>query len=178
MANPELSERSSAPELTPQVEPRVQKHIVIVTWAIRGREPHLFYWRDHNSYNDDPYLTGDINSESEINEVARAEVADSLVFEGVNEKTAKAAIKGVEKSGVIVFPFLEDGEERLEWKKRRVPMVFVEIMPLLLQELSKGDSHSLHPAWVLRPNSKWNNSIERRIEKAFKQFAAHKQSTT
>lgn len=178
MVSPELSRPSSAPEQTPRVEPRVQKHIVIATWAMSRGEPHLFYWRDHNSYDNDPYIIGDIGSETEIDEVARAEVVDSLVFEEIEEKKARGAIKGVDRSGVIVFDFIEDGEKGIEWKTRRAPMVFVEVMPSVLKELTKREAHLLFPAWVLKPNSKWNNSTDRRIEKAFKQFAVQKRPTS
>ncbi|OGH21463.1 MAG: hypothetical protein A2958_01615 [Candidatus Levybacteria bacterium RIFCSPLOWO2_01_FULL_38_13] len=174
MIKSELLNHGSALEHAPKVEPRVQKHIVIVTWAMSRGEPHLFFWRDHNSYDNDPYLTGDINSGSEITEVARAEVADSLVFEGIEEKITEGAIKGAVQSGTVVIPFIKSVEEGIEWENQRVPLVFVEVMPSVLQELTKRNAHLLLPAWVLRPNSKWNDSHERRIEKAFKKFAAQR----
>lgn len=177
MVHPELTERNSAPqEVSTRIEKRAQKHIAIGTWAVSRNEPNLFYWRNHDSYDSDLYLLGEISSEADIDGVAREEVASTLVFEGIDKKRAIGAIKGVQQSGRIALDFLEDGENGIENRRRVIPMVFVEMMPSVLRELTKRGVHFLHPAWALRPRSKRNNSEERSIKGAFKKFAAQKTS--
>ncbi len=171
---PELSNEKSSTHQASRIQP-VQRHLVIGTWAMSRQEPHLFFWRDHNSYDNDPYITGSVTLGQENDAVARAAVIDSLVFEGIDGERSEKAIKDIQRHGTVVFPFLEEAAKKLEWRERRAPMMFVEVMPSVLNELTKKDMHLLLPASVLKPYSKWNNSLERRVEAAFKNFAAEKQ---
>lgn len=162
MARSELLEKSSAP-----------KHIIVGTWAMSRKEPHLFYWRDHNSYDDDPWIPASVEPDQTPDEVARAAVIDSLVFEGIDEERAKKAIRGTAKCGTLVDHFLEEGPED-GLRRRKAAMVFVKVMPSVLIELTKRDPHLLFPERVIQPYSRWNGSLERRVELAFKRFVAQR----
>lgn len=57
-------------------------------------------------------------------------------------------------------------------------MVFVEVMPSVLNGLTKQDAHLLLPASILQPYQRFNNSLERRIEAAFKKFVVQRLPNT
>lgn len=141
------------------------------------REPHLFYWRDPNSYANDPYIIDSVEPAQEISVAARATVIDSLSFAGIENKRAQKAIKDVRQHGTITIwdSFYKEETANLVAFRRKASIVFVEAMPSVLTELTKKDSHLLFPVSVIHPYSRWNSSLERRIEAAFKDFVTQKQ---
>lgn len=168
MERTELAKTSSArQDRQPLTAPR---YILVATWAMSRREPNLFYWRDPNSYDNDPYITVSVEPEQEINTAARDAVVDSLIIAGIEDDRAQKAIKGIQQDGAIN---IVDSSYALRGARRRASLVFVKTMPSVLTGLEKN-LHLLLPASVIRPYSRYNSSLERRVELAFKRFVAHK----
>lgn len=173
MERTELAKTSSArQDRQPLTAPR---YILVATWAMSRREPHLFYWRDPNSYDNNPYIIDQTEPGQEINAAARAIVIDSLIFAGTENKRAQKAIKDVRQGGTIIirYSYFDKATTNLVALLRKAPMVLVETIPSVLTGLKK-DLHSLHPASVIQPYSRWKSSLERRVELAFQRFVAQK----
>jgi hypothetical protein len=111
-----------------------------------------------------------------VDQAAKADVTEALTFEGIEEKRAKGSIKGVTQRSRVSFNIYEDAPEQSGFRRRVVPLVFVEVMPSVLQELTKKAPHGFYPSSVLQPYSKWleGRGRERSIEKAFKKFASER----
>lgn len=175
MERPELAKTSSARKDTrPLFVPR---YLLIATWAMSRREPNLFYWRDPSSYDNDPYITVSVEPpEQKINAAARAAVIDSLITAGIENNRAQNAIKGIQQDGAITIwdSYFDKETANLVPFRRRASMVFVEAIPSVLTELTKRDPHLLLPVSVIHPYSRWNSSLERRVEATFKKFVAQK----
>ncbi len=172
---PELTNERSSAHQASRIQP-VQRHLVIGTWAMSRQEPHLFFWRDHNSYDNDPHIIHSIEPGQEILAAARAAVIDSLIFAGTEKERAQKAIKDVQQGGAIMIwdsVYVEETANLVAFQ-RKASMVFVETIPSVLTELTKKDPHLLLSASALLPYSGWNSSLERRVELAFKKFVAQK----
>ena len=184
MPKKEILNQSLTHERMSPVEPRVKKHIVIGTWAMSKKEPHLYFWRDLNSYDNDPYTIGILDSTGNLDKAARGSVADSFAYYGIDRKKAEGGIKRVKISGTTTYTFLKEAKggnpDEWKWGIQRVPMVFVEVMPSLIKQLTKrgGGLAVFYPARTLKPNSRANNTMERRVGRAFKKFAANKDVKT
>lgn len=159
-------------ETAPRNESDRPKHVAIITWAMSKNEPHLFFWRDHNSYANDAFFSVGVENGASLSETAREAVKDMLVFEGVPEEEAKKSIKKTSEKGRLLLSYyagIKDG--KMKWDRQSVPAVFVEVKPSLLNRLEKEGGHLLFSHEVLRPRSNWNDRVEKRVLRAFKNFA-------